>query len=259
MALIDDIRNLFRNGRADAFVAAKVGEAFSRLLASSSVVSDGDKGDVTVSGSGATWTVDNDAVTYAKMQNVSAASKLLGRGDSGSGDPQEITLGTGLSMSGTTLNASGSGGEWTYTFKGSDETRTSTTTVSADSDLTVAVAANDVVIIECVAMLYINATPDFKFTITGPSTPTSVVIDGNYCGSSYAGTVTVNDFKFGSFSFTEQTIAVGAGAPNSFLRFTVFLENGANSGNVALSWAQNVSSGNATTVKALSYIRSRVL
>lgn len=76
--------------------------------------SDGDKGDVTVGGTGTTLTIDNDAVTYAKMQDVSAASKLLGRGDGGSGDPQEITLGTNLSMSGTTLNAAGGAGAgWT--------------------------------------------------------------------------------------------------------------------------------------------------
>lgn len=51
--------------------------------------------------------IENNTVTYAKMQDVSAASKLLGRGDSGSGDPQEITIGSGLSMSGTTLSATG--------------------------------------------------------------------------------------------------------------------------------------------------------
>lgn len=72
---------------------------------------DGDKGDLTVSASGATWTIDNDVVTYAKLQNISAASKLLGRGSaSGAGDTQEITLGTNLSMSGTTLNAAGGAG-----------------------------------------------------------------------------------------------------------------------------------------------------
>ena len=67
-------------------------------------------GDVTKSAGGTALTIANDAVTYAKMQNVSAASRLLGRGDSGSGDVQEIILGSGLTMTGTTLSASGGGG-----------------------------------------------------------------------------------------------------------------------------------------------------
>lgn len=79
------------------------------LAASSgtATVGDGDYGDIVVSSSGTIWTIDAAAVTYAKMQDVSAASKLLGRGDSGSGDVQEITLGSGLTMTGTTLSAAG--------------------------------------------------------------------------------------------------------------------------------------------------------
>ncbi|RWN33423.1 hypothetical protein [Mesorhizobium sp.] len=55
-------------------------------------VSDGDKGDITVSSSGATWTIDNDVVTYAKMQNVSATSRILGRKTASAGDTEECTL-----------------------------------------------------------------------------------------------------------------------------------------------------------------------
>ena len=54
-------------------------------------VSDGDKGDITVSSSGATWTIGNGAVTYAKIQNVSATDKLLGRSSAGAGTVEEIT------------------------------------------------------------------------------------------------------------------------------------------------------------------------
>lgn len=54
-------------------------------------LSDGDLGDVTISESGTVITIDNDAVTYAKMQNVSATDKLLGRSTSGAGDVEEIT------------------------------------------------------------------------------------------------------------------------------------------------------------------------
>ncbi len=67
-------------------------------------------GDATINTSTGVLTIANSAVTYAKMQNVSANSKLLGSGASGSGaPPSEITLGTGLSMTGTTLNNSSGG------------------------------------------------------------------------------------------------------------------------------------------------------
>lgn len=82
-----------------------------------------------------TSNVDNDAITYAKMQNVSAASRLLGRGSAGgAGDVEEITLGSGLTMTGTTLSASGGStvqsGQVEVDF-GASETDVATVTVSA--------------------------------------------------------------------------------------------------------------------------------
>mgnify|MGYP001588215698 CR=1 FL=1 len=63
-------------------------------------------GDVTGTGTGSfAATIAADAVTYAKMQNISATNRLLGRATAGAGDTEEITLGTNLSYTGTTLNA----------------------------------------------------------------------------------------------------------------------------------------------------------
>lgn len=56
-----------------------------------------------------TTSIGSHVVTYAKRQQV-AASRLLGNPTGSSADEQEITLGTNLSFSGTTLNAAGGGG-----------------------------------------------------------------------------------------------------------------------------------------------------
>lgn len=61
-------------------------------------VADGDKGDITVSASGATWTIDNDVVTYAKIQNVSATQRILGRNSALAGDIEELTASTVKTM-----------------------------------------------------------------------------------------------------------------------------------------------------------------
>lgn len=53
-------------------------------------VTDGDYGDITVSGTGAVWTIDTAAVSLAKMANI-ATSTFIGRTTAGTGVPEALT------------------------------------------------------------------------------------------------------------------------------------------------------------------------
>jgi len=72
-------------------------------------LSDGDYGDITVSGSGTVMNIDagvvgtteiaGDSVTHAKYQNI-GTDRLLGRDTAASGDPEELTVTGGLEFTG---------------------------------------------------------------------------------------------------------------------------------------------------------------
>lgn len=78
------------------------GSAYALLGTSGVLLTDGDKGEITVASGGTVWTIDNgvvgtakladDAVTYAKIQDVSATDRLLGRATAGAGIVEEIPL-----------------------------------------------------------------------------------------------------------------------------------------------------------------------
>lgn len=96
-------------------------------------------GDATLSAAGAI-TVANAAITYAKMQNEGASS-LLGNPTGSPASPSEITLGSGLAFSGTTLIATGSGGTVTQVNTGTGLTGgpiTGTGTIALSTPVTVA-------------------------------------------------------------------------------------------------------------------------
>lgn len=66
-------------------------------------IADANYGDVTVASTGSTWTINNDAVTFAKMQNVNTGI-LLGRSTASSGNVEENSIGAGLSLAGNVLS-----------------------------------------------------------------------------------------------------------------------------------------------------------
>lgn len=65
--------------------------ALARSTAGSLALTDGDKGDITVSASGTAFTIDAGVVTLAKMANI-ATDTLIGRATAGIGVPEAITL-----------------------------------------------------------------------------------------------------------------------------------------------------------------------
>jgi hypothetical protein len=124
-------------------------------------VTDGDKGDITVSASGATWTIDNDVVTFAKMQNIGNASSpvILCRTTATAGDTVELSVtsnsvpirsgvGNFISQSvGTNeLVGRGSGGLGTIPVSSlaGDGLTSSGVILSVGSSTSIAVNANDI-------------------------------------------------------------------------------------------------------------------
>lgn len=62
---------------------------------------DGDYGDISVDDDGETWEIAGDAVTYDKLQNISATDRLLGRDAAGAGNAEELTVSGGLEFTGS--------------------------------------------------------------------------------------------------------------------------------------------------------------
>lgn len=75
------------------YTSAATSTASTSTSGGSGTLANGDRGDITVSNSGATWTLDPNVVTPAKMSDIPTAS-ILGRSTAGTGDPEVLSVAT---------------------------------------------------------------------------------------------------------------------------------------------------------------------
>lgn len=75
----------------------------------------------------------NNSVVFSKLQQI-ATSRLLGRSTAGSGDIEQILIGSGLSLTSGTLSATGSGGGLTNVTLGTDTTGNYVATIAGTAD-----------------------------------------------------------------------------------------------------------------------------
>jgi hypothetical protein len=144
------------------------------VTATATGLTDGDKGDVTVSAAGATWTIDNGAVSLAKQANL-AQSRIIGRSEgAGTGVPEALTPTQVIAI------VDGESPTWTgqHSFTGASHSVVTTgdTAISGDGGMwlgsghtPVGVTSGDVVI---------NASSGIAIN-ADTTTPVTSVSDGN--------------------------------------------------------------------------------
>lgn len=137
-----------------------------------------------------------------------------------------------------------------------NEDKTSDNTLAADTHLQFAAAANTKYRIKMKIWFDTGATPDFKYQISGPATPTAVRIFRKHIDPTNKTTLVVAS----ETDYTSSTsLAAGTGTTGGYIEVDMILHNGSTAGTVSFDWSQATSNSTATTVLAGSSLTYEII
>lgn len=141
--------------------------------------------------------------------------------------------------------------------KAADESVTSSTTEQSDDHLKFAVGTSQVWFVEITAFYTAATAADIVVVLDGPSG--TAFIGGSH-GLVGSATTTSGDVYAPAFSWSPSAAGwshAGAGSPTlTTLQIWATVTTAGTAGDVVLKWAQGVSSGTATTIKAGSMLKA---
>lgn len=206
--------------------------------------------------SGKQYLINGVVAGVPSTRTVSTTAPLTGGGD--------LSADRTLAISAATSGAAGSMSAADKTKidtlstrinKSTDQTRNSTITLAADSALQFSMAASTKYWIRVHVFAVAGATPDIKFSLDGPASPT--VLSGE--GFSLNPNATRTNLQYSTYAGTALSLASAVANGKSVVRYELIVHNGSNSGTFSLQWAQNTSDPADTTVYAGSYLEYIIL
>jgi hypothetical protein len=199
-------------------------------------LTDGNKGNITVSASGTAWSVNQNSLQLDTLVAATAKGKIIGRKTAGAGNFEECDISDFITITppaATTSNITDN-----------------TNTVSNITGMSFSIAANEKVTAIFKGFWATNTSGSgFKYAFTGPSSPTAVQI-GDFClTSATAGRTESGMTAFGTVATQGGGTLLNSAMP---IMIQIFVNNGSTPGTVQLQMSGEVNGSTFTLYKGFT-------
>jgi hypothetical protein len=212
----------------DVFLASTVAGA-------GQLVFDGDKGSITVSSNGTTWSIDQGAVALDRIVSATAKGKIIGRKTAGSGFFEECDISDFIQVAATASNITDTIGA---------------ATPPDISGMSFSIAANEKVTAIFRGFWASNTSGSgFKYSFTGPASTTAIQIGDFSLTSATAGRTEAGVTAFNTVATQGGATLLNSAMP---IMIQIFVHNGGSPGTVQLKLGGEVAGSTFTLYRGFT-------